>query len=161
MWAYEKRTQYPINIKKNDAKAAMIIISQYGGPDGEIGASMRYLSQKFSFKNPRVSGLLNDIGTEELAHLEMVGTIVHQLTCNLSPEEIKASGLVRGEIQSILFNYKIRQQTVEAPPQKEVTFRLMGGVEFGNTLQFDSFLVKGNLGFQNKKGNVCKFNNWE
>lgn len=64
MWSYEKRTQYPINIKKNDAKAAMIIISQYGGPDGEIGASMRYLSQKFSFKNPRVSGLLNDIGTE-------------------------------------------------------------------------------------------------
>lgn len=92
MWSYEKRTQYPINIKKNDAKAAMIIISQYGGPDGEISASMRYLSQKFSFKNPRVSGLLNDIGTEELAHLEMVGTIVHQLTCNLSPEEIKASG---------------------------------------------------------------------
>ena len=87
MWSYEKRTQYPINIKKNDAKAAMIIISQYGGPDGEISASMRYLSQKFSFKNPRVSGLLNDIGTEELAHLEMVGTIVHQLTCNLSPEQ--------------------------------------------------------------------------
>lgn len=92
MWSYEKRTQYPINIKQNDPKAAMIIISQYGGPDGEIGASMRYLSQKFSFKNPRVAGLLNDIGTEELAHLEMVGTIVHQLTCNLSPEEIKASG---------------------------------------------------------------------
>lgn len=72
MWSYEKRTQYPINIKKNDAKAAMIIISQYGGPDGEISASMRYLSQKFSFKNPRVSGLLNDIGREasEMFHSE-------------------------------------------------------------------------------------------
>ena len=93
MWSYEKRTQYPINIKKNDAKAAMIIISQYGGPDGEISASMRYLSQKFSFKNPRVSGLLNDIGTEELAHLEMVGTIVHQLTDGASIEEIEKAGL--------------------------------------------------------------------
>ena len=92
MWAYEKRTQYPVNIKTKDPRAAQIIISQYGGPDGEIGASMRYLSQKFSFKNPRVAGVLNDIGTEELAHLEIVGTIVHQLTCNLSPEEIKAAG---------------------------------------------------------------------
>ena len=68
--------------------------------------------------------------------------------------EIKASGLVRGEIQSILFNYKVREQSVEAPAEKEVAFRLMGGIEFGNTLQFDSFLVKGNLGFQNKKGNI-------
>ena len=92
MWSYEKRTQYPINIKKNDAKAAMIIISQYGGPDGEISASMRYLSQKFSFKNPRVSGLLNDIGTEELAHMEMICAIIYQLTKNLSPEEIERSG---------------------------------------------------------------------
>ena len=92
MWSYEKRTQYPINIKKNDAKAAMIIISQYGGPDGEISASMRYLSQKFSFKNPRVSGLLNDIGTEELAHFEMICAIVHQLTRDLTPEQIKESG---------------------------------------------------------------------
>lgn len=92
MFVYEKRLQYPVCIKKNDPKAAMIIISQYGGPDGEIGASMRYLSQKFSFSDPRISGLLNDIGTEELSHLELVGSIVHQLTCNLSPEEIKASG---------------------------------------------------------------------
>lgn len=92
MWAYEKRTQYPINIENKDPKVAQIIMSQYGGPDGELGASMRYLSQKFSFKNPRVAGVLNDIGTEELAHLEIVGTIVHQLTCNLTPEEIKASG---------------------------------------------------------------------
>ncbi len=68
MWAYEKRTQYPVNIDKNDARTAQIIISQYGGPDGEMGASMRYLSQKFSFKNPRVAGVLNDIGTEEPEH---------------------------------------------------------------------------------------------
>lgn len=62
MWAYEKRTQYPVSFDKNDARIAQIIISQYGGPDGEMGASMRYLSQKFSFKNPRVAGVLNDIG---------------------------------------------------------------------------------------------------
>ncbi len=92
MWAYEKRLQYPVSIKKTDPKAAMIIISQYGGPDGEMAASMRYLSQKFAFTDPRIAGLLNDIGTEELAHLEMIGSIVHQLTCNLKPEEIKASG---------------------------------------------------------------------
>lgn len=92
MWAYEKRLQFPVCIKKTDPKAAMIIISQYGGPDGEIGASMRYLSQKFTFTDPRIAGVLNDIGTEELAHLEIVGSIVHQLTCNLKPEEIKAAG---------------------------------------------------------------------
>jgi hypothetical protein len=68
--------------------------------------------------------------------------------------EIASSGFVRGEIQSMKFDYTIREKTIEAPADKEVTFRLMGGVEFGNTLQFDSFLVKGNLGFQNKKGNV-------
>ncbi|MBN8565225.1 MAG: hypothetical protein J0M25_00635 [Flavobacteriales bacterium] len=68
--------------------------------------------------------------------------------------EINSSGYVRGEIQSMQFKYLIREKTIDAPPQKEVTFRLMGGVEFGNTLSFDSFLVKGNLGFQNKKGNI-------
>lgn len=92
MWIYEKRLQYPVNIKKCDPKLAQVIISQYGGPDGEMGASMRYLSQKFAMSNARVAGLLNDIGTEELAHLEIVGAIVHQLTRNLSIEEIKKSG---------------------------------------------------------------------
>ena len=92
MWSYEKRLQYPVNIKNKDPRLAQIIISQYGGPDGEMGASMRYLSQKFAFKNPRVAGILNDIGTEELSHLEIVGAIVHQLTANLTPEEIKAAG---------------------------------------------------------------------
>ncbi len=90
MWSYEKRLQYPVNITNKDPRLAQIIISQYGGPDGEMGASMRYLSQKFAFKNPRVAGILNDIGTEELSHLEIVGAIVHQLTANLTPEEIKA-----------------------------------------------------------------------
>lgn len=89
MWNYDKILEFPVNIKRPNAKAAQIIISQYGGPDGELGASLRYLSQKFAMPNRRVAGLLNDIGTEELAHLEMIGTIVHQLTRNLSIEEIK------------------------------------------------------------------------
>ncbi|MBE5959485.1 MAG: manganese catalase family protein [Lachnospiraceae bacterium] len=92
MWDYEKRLQYPVNINITNPKMAQFIISQYGGPDGELGASLRYLSQKFAFKNKRVAGLLNDIGTEELAHLEMIGAIVHQLTRNLTSEEIKKQG---------------------------------------------------------------------
>ena len=92
MWNYEKRLQYPISISTPNAKMASFIISQYGGPDGEMGASMRYLAQRFSFANPRIAGVLTDIGTEELAHLEMVATIIYQLTRDLSIEEIKASG---------------------------------------------------------------------
>ena len=92
MWSYEKRLQFPVNIKNTDAKAAQIIISQYGGPDGELGASMRYLSQRYTIPYNEVAGLLTDIGTEELAHFEMVGAIVHQLTRNLSMEEIEKSG---------------------------------------------------------------------
>ena len=93
MWDYEKRLQYPVNIKKPNAKLAQFIISQYGGPDGELGASMRYLSQRYASPYREVSALLTDIGTEELAHFEMVATIVHQLTRNLSMEEIENSGL--------------------------------------------------------------------
>ena len=92
MWEYEKRLQYPVKIKNPDARAAKVIISQYGGPDGELGASLRYLSQRVSMPDPRVAGVLTDIGTEELAHLEIIGAIVRQLTANLSIEEIKAQG---------------------------------------------------------------------
>ncbi|MGN0292243.1 MAG: manganese catalase family protein [Lachnospiraceae bacterium] len=92
MWNYEKRLQYPVNIKQCNPKIAQVIISQYGGPDGELGASMRYISQRYTMPYREVAGILTDIGTEELAHLEMVSTIVHQLTRDLTPEEIKASG---------------------------------------------------------------------
>ncbi len=92
MWQYEKILQYPVNIKRPNPTYAKIILAQYGGPDGELGASLRYLSQRFSMPYPELKGLLTDIGTEELAHLEMVGAIVYQLTRNLSPEEIKKSG---------------------------------------------------------------------
>lgn len=92
MWNYEKRLQYPVRITRCNPKIAQVIMSQYGGPDGEMSASLRYLSQRYSMTDRRVSGLLTDIGTEELGHLEIVAAIVHQLTRNLSPEEIKASG---------------------------------------------------------------------
>lgn len=92
MWSYVKTLEFPVKIERCDPRAAQIIISQYGGPDGEAGAAMRYLSQKFGMKNKRVSGTLNDIGTEELGHLEMVGALVSQLTRNLSIDEINRSG---------------------------------------------------------------------
>ena len=93
MWTYNKTLQYPINIKCPDPKLAKVIISQYGGPDGELAASLRYLSQRFAMPDQVSKAVLNDIGTEELAHLEMVGTIVHQLTKNASIEEIEKAGL--------------------------------------------------------------------
>ena len=89
MWTYDKMLEYPINIKCTDPKLAKVIISQYGGPDGELAASLRYLSQRFGMPDQKAKAILNDIGTEELAHLEMVGTIVHQLTKNASIEELK------------------------------------------------------------------------
>lgn len=92
MFVYEKKLQYPVKITNPNPKYAQIIISQYGGPDGELGASLRYLSQRYSMPFPELKGLLTDIGTEELGHLEMIGAIVYQLTRNLSPEEIKRSG---------------------------------------------------------------------
>ncbi len=93
MWNYERRLEYPIKIKNPNPALAKFIISQYGGPHGEIGASLRYLSQRCSMPYREVAGILNDIGTEELAHLEMVCTIVHQLTRNMTIEEIKAAGM--------------------------------------------------------------------
>ena len=92
MWIYEKRLQYPIKIRKPNAALAKIIITQYGGPHGELGASLRYLSQRYSMPYPEVKAILTDIGTEELAHLEMVSAIVYQLTKDLTEEEIKKAG---------------------------------------------------------------------
>lgn len=92
MWSYEKKLEFPVNIKNPNPKYAGIIISQFGGPDGELGASMRYLTQRYSMPYSEVKAILTDIGTEELAHLEMVCAMVHQLTRKLSYEQIKESG---------------------------------------------------------------------
>ena len=92
MFVYEKKLQYPVKIKNTNPQLAALIISQYGGPDGELGASLRYLSQRYSMPYAELKGLLTDIGTEELGHLEMIGTIVHQLTRNLTEEQIRSAG---------------------------------------------------------------------
>jgi spore coat protein JC len=92
MFSYEKKLQYPVNIKNPNPALAKVIISQYGGPDGELGASLRYLSQRFTMPYAELKGLLTDIGVEELGHLEMIGAIVYQLTRNLSIDEIKKAG---------------------------------------------------------------------
>lgn len=92
MWQYEKKLQYPVKIKTPNAKLAKVIISQLGGPDGELAASLRYLNQRYAMPYGEVKGLLTDIGTEELAHLEMISAILYQLTKDLSMEEIKKSG---------------------------------------------------------------------
>ena len=92
MFLYEKKLQYPVKIKNPNPALAKIIISQVGGPDGELGASLRYLQQRYSMPYAQVKGALTDIGTEELGHLEMIGSIVHQLTRGLSPEEILKQG---------------------------------------------------------------------
>ena len=92
MFVYEKRLQYPVKIKNPNAALAKLISAQYGGPNGELSASLRYLSQRYTMPYPELKGLLTDIGTEELGHLEMIGTIVHQLTRNLTEEQLKSGG---------------------------------------------------------------------
>lgn len=92
MWDYSKKLQYPVKIARPDPSMAKIIITQLGGPDGELGASLRYLSQRYAMPVKEVKGILTDIGTEELGHMEMISAIVHQLTRNLTPEQIKQSG---------------------------------------------------------------------
>ncbi len=91
MWLYEKKLQYPVKIKNPNPNLAGIIISQLGGPDGEMGASMRYLHQRYSCPYDKVTGILTDVGTEELAHLEIVAAIIHQLTKNLSMDQIEGT----------------------------------------------------------------------
>ena len=91
MWIYEKKLQYPVKIKNPNAKLAQVIISQLGGADGELAASMRYLHQRYSSPYGQITGILTDVGTEELAHLEIIAAILHQLTRDLTPEQIADS----------------------------------------------------------------------
>ena len=91
MFIYDKKLQYPVKVARPNPKLASVIISQYGGPDGELGASLRYLSQRYSMPFDELKGLLTDIGTEELGHLEMIGALVHQLTRNLKDSQIVGS----------------------------------------------------------------------
>lgn len=92
MFFYDKSLEYPLDIKKPDPRAAQIIISQYGGPHGELGASLRYLSQRYSMPYPELRAILTDIGTEELGHFEMIASMVHQLTRNLTSQQLEDEG---------------------------------------------------------------------
>lgn len=123
MFNYEKRLQYPINIKRTDAQMAKAIITQFGGPDGEAGASMRYLSQRFAMPYREVMGILTDIGTEELNHIEMVCTIVHQLTRNLTVEQIKEQGFADYYVDHTTGLYPIAASGV---PFSAATFQSTG-----------------------------------
>ena len=123
MWFYERRLEYPINIKNPNPALAKFIISQYGGPHGEIGASLRYLSQRCSMPYREVAGILNDIGTEELAHLEMVCTIVHQLTRNMTIEQIKEAGFEDYFVDHTLGIYP---QSASGVPFSAGTFAVKG-----------------------------------
>ena len=123
MWVYEKKLQYPVNIKNPNPALAKVIISQYGGPHGEIGASLRYLSQRYSMPCPELKAILTDVGTEELAHLEMVGTIVYQLTRNLTAEQIKEAGL---ETYFIDHTAGVYPQAASGVPFSAETFAVTG-----------------------------------
>lgn len=125
MFVYEKRLQFPVKIKETNAKLAQVIISQFGGPDGELAASMRYLSQRYSTPYKEVAGLLTDIGTEELSHLEMVGSIIYQLTKNLSMEEIQKSGFDKYYVDHTL---GIWPQAAGGVPFNACEFQVKGDV---------------------------------
>ena len=123
MWNYEKRLQYPVRITQTNPRLAQVIISQFGGPDGELGASMRYLSQRYTMPYKEVTGILTDIGTEELAHLEIVCAIVYQLTRNLSPEEIERSGFAPYYVDHTL---ALWPQSAGGVPWSATTFQSKG-----------------------------------
>lgn len=125
MFSYTKSLQYPVKIRNTNPALAKFIISQYGGPDGELGASLRYLSQRFSMPYPELRGLLTDIGTEELGHLEMVGSIVQQLTRDMTEEEIKKAGM---EAYFVDHTAGVYPQFASGTPWTAATFAVKGDV---------------------------------
>ena len=125
MWAYEKKLQYPVNIKNPNPKLAQLIITQLGGPDGETGAAMRYLSQRYSMPYSKVKATLTDIGTEELGHMEIVSAIVYQLTRNLTPAQIKESGFDKYFVDHTTGIYPI---AASGTPFSTTTFQSTGDI---------------------------------
>ena len=123
MFVYEKKLQYPVRIQNVNPQLAAIVISQYGGPDGELGASLRYLSQRYSMPYDELKGLLTDIGTEELGHLEMVGAIVHQLTRTLTEEQMKEQGFAPYFVDHTAGVYP---QAASGAPWSAATMQVMG-----------------------------------
>ena len=116
MWKYEKKLEYPINIKKKDLKMAKAMLAQYGGPDGEFSAALRYLNQRYSMPDERGYALLNDIGTEEMAHVEMIATMVKGLMAGATPDELAAAGLTGQYVQhDHLLQHTFKQQETGMP----------------------------------------------
>lgn len=123
MWNYEKRLEYPINIKETNPALAKAVITQYGGPNGELGASMRYLAQRYTMPYKEGIAILTDIGTEELGHFEMICTIVHQLTRNMTMEELKASGF---DVYYVDHTAGLWPQAASGEPFSSATFQSTG-----------------------------------
>ena len=123
MCVYEKKLQYPVKIANTNPRLAGIVLTQYGGPDGELGASLRYLSQRYTMPYEELKGLLTDIGTEELGHLEMIGTIVHQLTRNLTPEQQKEAGFAQYFVDHTASIYP---QAASGTPWSAATMQVKG-----------------------------------
>ena len=123
MFVYEKKLQYPVKIANTNPKLASIVLTQYGGPDGELGASLRYLSQRYTMPYEELKGLLTDIGTEELGHLEMIGTIVHQLNRNLTPEQQKEAGFAQYFVDHTASIYP---QAASGTPWSAATMQVKG-----------------------------------
>ena len=123
MFVYEKKLEYPIRIKNSNPALAKFICSQYGGPDGELGASMRYLNQRYAMPYKECKGILTDIGTEELAHMEMISAIVYQLTRNLTPEQIKEGGF---DAYFVDHTTGIYPQSAAGVPWSAATFQSKG-----------------------------------
>lgn len=125
MWIYEKKLQFPVKIAQTNSKLAKAIITQFGGPDGELGASLRYLSQRYSAPDTRIQALLTDIGTEELGHMEMICTIVYQLTRNLTIDEIKKQGFEDYYVDHTTGLYPI---AASGTPYSVTTFQSKGDI---------------------------------
>ncbi len=125
MWSYEKKLQYPVKIKNPNPDLATLILTQFGGPDGELGASMRYLSQRYTMPYREIVGILTDIGTEELAHMEIVSAIVHQLTRNLTPEQIAGSSFAPYFVDHTVGLYPVAASGV---PYNAISFASKGDV---------------------------------
>ncbi len=125
MWTYEKKLQFPVMIKNPNPELASLIISQFGGPDGELGASMRYLSQRYTMPYKEIVGILTDVGTEELAHMEIVSAIVHQLTRNLKPEQIAGTAFAPYFVDHTTGVYPVAASGV---PYSAMSFQSKGDV---------------------------------
>ena len=137
MWSYQKTLQYPVNIKNPNPALAKLIITQLGGPDGELGASLRYLSQRYAMPYKECIGILTDIGTEELGHMEMISAIVYQLTRNLTPEQLREGGFDAYFVDHTTGIYPVAASGVLVPPGTEEGGCQPCGLLSGDAVHFD------------------------